>query len=207
MNRLLILYKIGYFLLNLITLILLVAMKSKNFQNLILSKYRNGDGPTKIFLSLNGSVSLRTIERRCKAVGDTNSINLSSPLGRHVTIQKIKHRLERRKPVSSQKTARHVGISRTSIRGILRNDLGPRAYYKVQYEPLLANEHKETRVKFANWIRTNFRKESATKILFSDEKMFDIDGIYNFQNDRKLAVNRSVADTKGGIRLKRKFPR
>ena len=36
--------------------------------------------------------------------------------------------------------------------------------------------------------------------------MFDIDGIYNSQNDRIWAVNRSAADTKGGIRQKRKFP-
>ena len=44
------------------------------------------------------------------------------------------------------------------------------------------------------------------KILFSDEKMFDIDGIYNSQNDRIWAVNRSAADTKGDVRKKRKFP-
>ena len=35
--------------------------------------------------------------------------------------------------------------------------------------------------------------------------MFDIDGIYNSQNDRIWAVNRSAADTKGGIQQKRKF--
>ena len=42
------------------------------------------------------------------------------------------------------------------------------------------------------------------KILFSVE-MFDIDGIYNSYNDRIWAVNRSAADTKGGIREKRNF--
>ena len=82
---------------------------------------------------------------------------------------------------------------------------GQRAY-KIQNESLLTNEHKEKRVKFANWIRTKFRKENTMKILFSDEKMFDIDGIYNSQNDRIWTVNRSAADIKGGIRQKRKFP-
>ena len=130
-------------------------MKSKVFQNLVLSKYQNGDGPTKIFRDLNGFVSLRTIERWCKAVRVTGSINLSSPPSRHRTfrtkrsIQKIEHRLERREPVSSRKTVRQLTISRTSIRRILRNDLGLRAY-KVQNEPFLTNEHKEERVKFAN---------------------------------------------------------
>ena len=121
MNRLSILYKIEYFPLNSFTLILLVVMKSEDFPNLVLSKYQNGDGPTKIFRNLNGFVSLRTIERWCKAVRDTGSINLSSPSGRQRTIrtkgaiQKSKHRLELRKPVSSRKTARQLGISRNSM--------------------------------------------------------------------------------------------
>ncbi|CAF5099622.1 unnamed protein product, partial [Rotaria magnacalcarata] len=36
--------------------------------------------------------------------------------------------------------------------------------------------------------------------------MFDIDGVYNSQNDRIWAANRSEADINGGIRQKRKFP-
>ena len=101
MNRLSILYKIGYVPLNSITLILSVVMNSKDFQNLELSQYQSGDGQTKIFRDLNGFVSLRTIERWCKAVRVTGSINLSSPPGRQRTIrtkgaiQKITHGLER----------------------------------------------------------------------------------------------------------------
>ena len=65
---------------------------------------------------------------------------------------------------------------------------------------------KKKRVKFANWIRTNFRKGNAIKILFSNEKMFDIDGIYNSQNDRIWAVNRTATNTKGGLNQKQMFP-
>ena len=71
---------------------------------------------------------------------------------------------------------------------------------------MLPNEHKEKRVKFANWIRANFRKENTMKILFSDEKMFDIDGIYSSQNDRIWAVDRSTAYTKCDIQQRQKFP-
>ena len=60
-------------------------------------------------------------------------------------------------------------------------------------------------MKFANWIRTNLQKENTINILFSDEKMFDIDGFYNSHDDRIWTVNRAVADAKGGIRQKRKF--
>ncbi|CAF5072708.1 unnamed protein product, partial [Rotaria magnacalcarata] len=186
-------------------------MKSKDIQKLVLSKYENGDGPTKLFRDLNGTLSLPTIERWCKSIRDTGCINLSKPPGRPRTIrtsaniQKVKHRLERRRTVSSRKLSRELGISRTSVRRVLKNDLELHAY-KVQNEPMLTDEHKEKRIQFANWIRTNFRKEDTMKILFSDEKMFDIDGVYNSQNDRIWAVNRSEVDIKAGTRQKRKFP-
>jgi hypothetical protein len=44
------------------------------------------------------------------------------------------------------------------------------------------------------------------RILFSDEKMLNLDGMYNAQNDRIWAVNRAEADDKGGIKEKQKFP-
>ena len=44
------------------------------------------------------------------------------------------------------------------------------------------------------------------KILFSDEKMFDIDGVYNSQNERIWAANRMEADAKGGIKRRQKYP-
>ena len=49
----------------------------------------------------------------------------------------------------------------------------------MKNEPMLTDEHKAKRLKFTNWLRTNIGKEDTMKILFSDEKLFDIDGIYN----------------------------
>ena len=89
-----------------------------------------------------------------------------------------------------------MGISRSSFKRILENDLKLQAY-KMQNEPMFTDEHKAQRLKFVNWVQTNFRKEDSMKILFSDEKLFNIDGIYDFQND---TVDRSEVDVKGGIR-------
>ena len=44
------------------------------------------------------------------------------------------------------------------------------------------------------------------KILFSDEKYFDIDDVYNSQNDRVWSINRADADEKGGVKQRRKNP-
>lgn len=43
--------------------------------------------------------------------------------------------------------------------------------------------------------------------MFSDEKKFNVDGVYNSQNDRIWAVDRPEADQKGAIHQKQKFPR
>ena len=51
-------------------------------------------------------------------------------------------------------------------------------------EPSLSDDQRVKRKKLANWIRTNFRKEDTMKIFFSENKYFDIDGVYNAQNDR-----------------------
>ena len=59
---------------------------------------------------------------------------------------------------------------------------------------------------FANWIRNNFRKEQTMRFLSSDEKMFDLNGMHNLQNDIIWAVNRVEADDKGGIKQIEKFP-
>ena len=50
----------------------------------------------------------------------------------------------------------------------------------------------------------NLRKEDTLKILFSDEKMFDIDGVSNTQNDRVWAVDRADAMPFSGDKNSRK---
>ena len=143
-------------------------------------------------------------------IDETGSINLSVSSGRprtartNANIKKVKQKLQRKK-ISTRGLALDLSISHESARRILRDDLGCRPYKHV-IEPALTEEQKEKRKKFANWIRTNFRKQETLKILFSDEKMFDIDGAYNSQNDRIWAANRDEANQKGGIHQKKKFP-
>ena len=186
-------------------------MKSKDLQNLVLSKYEYGDDAMKIFHDLRGVISRKTIFNWCKMIRETGSISMTTSSGRPRTIrtktmvQKIKSRLKRKKRVSSRKLAQELDISRTSVRRVLNDDLGLRPY-KIRIVPHITDAQKSKRKKFANWIRTNFKKEDTLKILFSDEKMFDIDGVYNAQNDRVWAVNRSEADKNGGKKQKRKFP-
>ena len=79
-----------------------------------------------------------------------------------------------------------LDIFERSVRRIMKNDLGLRPYKKV-IEPLLSNDQKIKRKKFANGVRTNFRKEDTMRILFSDEKLFDIDGVDEFSKRSSVA--------------------
>ena len=119
-------------------------MKSKDLQKLILSKYEKGEGPSEIFRHLNGALCFRTVKRWCKMIRETGSIELSTSPGRSRTIRtkesikKVKHRLNRKKKVTSRKLAVELNISRTSVRRILKNDLLLRPYKKI-FEPCTTN--------------------------------------------------------------------
>ena len=97
-------------------------------------------------------------------------------------------------------------ISRTSAQRILKDHLKLKSC-RIKVQPKISEDQKAKRLKFANWIRTNFRKENTLRFLFSDEKMFDIDGVYNSQNQRIWAPSRADADAKGGIKQIQKFPK
>ena len=75
-------------------------------------------------------------------------------------------------------------------------DLNCRAY-KKRIEPLLIDIQKSKRIQFENWVQNNFRKEDTLLILFLDEKIFDINGLCNVQNERIWVINCEEADNKG----------
>ena len=107
--------------------------------------------------------------------------------------------------IETKKKGFSKSFSNTSARRILIDDLGYRPY-KIIQEPALTDEQKENRKKFAHWVKNNFKKNDLSRWLFSDENFFDIDGVYNSQNDRIWAPSRADADSRGGIKRKRKFP-
>jgi transposase len=186
-------------------------MKSKDLRNVVKIKRENGDGATKIFHDLNGAVSFRTIQRWVRMVDDTGAIELAKSPGRPRTartkanIQKVKQRLNRKSRVSIRKLGKELNISNATVHSILHNDLGCFPYKKI-HEPAITDLQKKKRVKFANWVFNNFKKNETNNWLFSDEKMFDLDGMYNLQNDRVWAINRHEADRKNGVKKKHQFP-
>ena len=144
-------------------------------------------------------------------IRDTGKITLFKSAGRLRTvriaanIRKVKHRHDRLQIFSYGKIARDLRIARTSAQRIPKDDLKQKSY-RIEIQPKISEDQKAKRLKFANWIRTNCRKEDTLRFLFSDEKMFDIDGVYNSQNERIWVPSRTDADAKGSIKQIQKFP-
>ena len=105
----------------------------------------------------------------------------------------MKKRMKRKKGVLIRKLASELDISNGFVVRILKQDLRYRSY-KKRVESALIDFEKSKRMKFAYWMRHNFGKEDILRILFSDEKIVELDGMYNAQNHRIWAVNRQEAD-------------
>ena len=120
-------------------------MKSTDVQDVVLSKYRNGDTPTKIFRALNGGVGLATTKGWCQMIFQFGSIGLTSPSSRprivrtNESIRKVKNRLCRKGRVLARKFSMELDISERSVRRILKVDLGLRLYKKI-IEPALFDD-------------------------------------------------------------------
>ena len=137
-------------------------MKSKDLQNIVLSKYRKDEIPTtEIHRALNGGISLATIKRWCQMIRQSGSIQLLDACDgpRIVTtkenIQKVKNRLRQKQKVSARKLSRELGISAISVRRILKIDLGLKPY-KTTIEPSLPDRVHRVQ-EFGTRIRTRTR--------------------------------------------------
>ena len=186
-------------------------MKGGELRNVVLSKLENGEQSSLISRDLNGQVSTRTIERWRKQLREEGVIEPSFSPGRKrsvrtaMVIQKAKRILKSKCVKSKRALGRKLGMSATSAYRVLTDDLRCKAYKMIR-EPKLTDKQKLRRVAFSNWIRNNFRKSDTLKFVFSDEKIFAVDGVYNRQNDRVWAVSRRAADEQGAVRRMSKFP-
>ena len=87
------------------------------------------------------------------------------------------------------------------MRRVIKEDLGIKPYVK-RTTPNLKAQHKMNRKSFGIWVRESM----VEKVLFSDKKYFQFDGIYNRQGIRIYAGTWEEADCKGGIRRKTQHP-
>ncbi|CAF4444585.1 unnamed protein product [Rotaria sp. Silwood2] len=172
----------------------------------------DGMSSLQIAKQLRKVVSERTARRWQHSYRSTSTIDLETPAGRpriirtKNLIRKVKNRFIYKSRQSARKLANLLGISKGTIGCIIHDNLHLHAYH-VTIEPNLNYEHEQRRVSFAYWVRKWLRKKDREKILFTDEKYFELDGIFNRQNDHVYAPCKQDADEHKGTRPTAKFPK
>ena len=106
-------------------------MKSKDLQNIVLSKYQKDNTATEIDCHLSGRISLATIKRWCQMICQSATRDTccsTDSEGTKENIQKVINCLHRKQGVSVRKFSRELDISVTSVRRVLTIDLGLKLY-------------------------------------------------------------------------------
>lgn len=187
-------------------------MKSEDVRKVVMRMTDDGMSSLQIAKDLRKVVSERTVRRWQHLYKTTGAIDLNKPTGRpkiirtKSLIRKVKDMFIRKNRRSARKLGEKLGISKGTMGRLIHDDLHLHAY-RVRIEPYLNDEHKRQRMSFAYWVRRSLRKKDRERILFTDEKYFELGGIFNRQNDRVYAPLRQEADEHGGIRPTPKFPK
>lgn len=171
----------------------------KDSRTAIIALYRCGHSPTKIFKLLeNLKFSLRFVYRTIERYSEVSSLNDKKRSGRPRTartpavVQAIRARIARN-PARKQKVmALQMGLSKNTVKRVLNQDLRLRAY-KRKTGHLLNGRLKALRFKRSKALLKKYAKNNHRCILFSDEKIFDIEENCNKQNDRVYARNSKEA--------------
>lgn len=117
----------------------------------------------------------------------------------------IRNRIRRNSKRSKRKMARDLRIDEKSVRNIVKKKLKLHSY-KMQKAHLLTEKMKRDRLKKAKKLKRRFGRGAHRTILFSDEKLFTIEEVFNKQNVRVLARDISAANTTGRLAQRSAHP-
>lgn len=146
----------------------------------------------QIFQKLRSlNVNYKFIQRTIARYHATGSVKIKKKIGRKRSVRTkklvkvVRERYRRNPRQSGSKMARDLKISETTFRRLVKEDLGLKAYKRRKIHGL-TNKNKDERVKRCKRL---LRRHANSDILFSDEKMFVLQEVFNPQNDRFYATS------------------
>jgi transposase len=107
-------------------------------------------------------------------------------------VKNTREKLRRNPRRSAAKLAAEAGVSQTSMRRVLKDDLKT-SPYKMQTRHELTDRHERMRLERCQHILDLIEDGTLPNLVFSDEKKFDIEQSVNRQNDRVWSRDGSVA--------------
>lgn len=155
----------------------------------------NGYSPSQILKQLEKlNIGRSLVYRTVKRLSETGFTKDRPRSGRPRSIRtpalkrKVYHRLRRNPQQSANKLARQLNTSSTSIRRIIREDIGLYPYKKRQVFGLTADKKKK-RFDRAKVLIERFANSGFENLVFSDEKLFNVEETLNNQNNRIYAAS------------------
>ncbi|RVE46339.1 hypothetical protein evm_009058 [Chilo suppressalis] len=168
----------------------------------VIALHRCGYAPIQIFDILkNWNITKRFVYSTIKRYNEDPSVDDSSRRGRPrsvrtpAVIKAVKARIQRN-PKSKQKLlAIQMGLSRTTVKRVLNEDLGLRAYQR-KTGPHLNARLMNLRLKRCRVLLKRYAGKKYRDILLSDAKIFTVEESYNKQNDKVYAHSSEEASNR-----------
>ena len=169
----------------------------------VIALHKTGKSKSDIFktlksLGINRMFVWRTIDRftATQSIKDRPRSGRKRSVRTKNTIKAVENRI-RRNPLRKQKIMREMGISPRSMSRIIKHDLKMSAYRRMTGQRLTVSL-KKIRAERATTLLSRYANSAHRKILFSDEKIFNIEQKYNRQNDKVYARSSREAQEKVG---------
>lgn len=163
-------------------------------RSLILSLHNQGKSIPEIIATVQPvGINRWLVRRTIKRYTETGSIHDRSRSGRPrsvrtpARVKRIREKIRRNPQRSGRKLAKQENVSERSMRRILSNDLGLKAYRKRKIHGL-SNAQKLKRLQRCKKLLKRHGPKKVQKIIFSDEKLFCTEQSYNSKNDVVYSV-------------------
>lgn len=175
----------------------------------IISLFLAGKRQVDIRRTLN--VSQQLVSKTIKRYKELGTAQDRPRSGRPPTADTVRHRnlirarVRRNSHRSMRKIARDIGISEKSVRNIVHNRLGMKSL-KLTKGQNLNDKICMVRKERCTMLKAIYAANRHRRILFSDEKFFNIEQAYNVQNDRVISPNASAANREGRTVVRNQKP-
>eukprot|EP00095_Tigriopus_kingsejongensis_P011975 maker-scaffold906_size82779-snap-gene-0.13 protein:Tk11975 transcript:maker-scaffold906_size82779-snap-gene-0.13-mRNA-1 annotation:"1 transposase" len=129
----------------------------------------------------------------------------SRPIRTRSLIKAVSNKI-RRNPVRSMNLmAKDYNVSRRTMQRVVKEDLGLRPY-KMQKRQLLSEATREKRLARSKILKRWLATHPDVIVIYSDEKLFDIERKFNSHNDRVISKDLSRVDPNVKFVFKRQKP-
>ena len=186
--------------------------KHKCLQDIAISHFKDGKKAPTIAKLLANKVSRSTVSRWNKDYQNPKRVSQKPSVGRPriVRTKRLVHFVKKRlESASNRKSSRNMAkdfnVSHFTVLKVLHDDLAFKPWRKIRV-PKLSENHIAQRLSCSRWMRKKVKKETTTKMMWVDEKIFTRNGYFNPQNDIIWAKDRESANQHGGLLEKEKYP-